>query len=206
MTETLTLPGVPASRPEVTRAAGRSQGEGDLAVPAARVIGLDPSLTATGMSNGNTTWLLGSTKESDSPSLMDRGNRLRTLARAVLTRIPQDTHLVVIEGDAPNQTMGQKHDRAGLWWLIVSNLQSTGIHVVEITPSQLKKYATGNGNCNKALVVDQTARRYPNVETGANDNRCDALWLAAMGIDHLTGRAAVPAAQRATLAKVRWPS
>lgn len=201
MSEVLNLPGL--AGPGTDAAAGVSSGEAP--APAARVIGLDPSLTGCGIADGRQTWLIGSTAP-DEPTLMLRGDRIRTLAKAVLARIPLDTQLVIVEGDAPHQTMGNKHDRAGLWWLIVSNLQTAGVPVAEVTPSQIKIYATGNGNCNKALVIDATARRYPNVDTGANDNRCDAHWAAAMGIDHLTDFHVVPAKHRATLAKVRWPS
>lgn len=170
------------------------------------VIGIDLSLAATGMSDGTSTWLIRSTGHRGD-SLHDRNERLASLTCHVINDVWARTpHLVVIEGPSlgVNRQSGT-HDRAGLWWLIVHRLHVAGIPVVEVPPAALKKYATGKGNANKGAMIDATARRFPHVDTGADDNRCDALWLAAMGLDQLTGAGVVPAAQRDGLAKVAWP-
>lgn len=173
---------------------------------ARRVVGVDLSLSATGMSDGARTWLIRSTGHRGD-TLLDRHERLAALACQVERDVRvSGADLVVIEG--PSLGVGRQsgtHDRAGLWWLVVHRLGVAGVPVVEVPPAALKKYATGKGNANKGAVIDATARRFPNVDTGADDNRCDALWLAAMGLDQLTGSGAVPAAQRAGLAKVAWP-
>jgi crossover junction endodeoxyribonuclease RuvC len=202
MTEALTLPGVIDPRPE-DRAA--EAGSGEAPAPAAQVIGLDLSLTGTGMADGQTTWLVTS-KGTDKDSLPQRWARLSRLARDICRRIPADCALVLIEGPSFGSRDGHAHDRSGLWWLVVSALHAAGIQVVEVAPSSLKLYATGRGNAKKELVVDATARRYPHVVTGADSNRCDAHWLAVMGLGHLTGRHVVPAAQQQAMVKVRWPA
>jgi crossover junction endodeoxyribonuclease RuvC len=171
------------------------------------VIGIDLSLTATGMSDGAVTWTVKSTGTSGA-TLHDRTHRLSLLWAQITGHIatPSRVDLVVIEQPAFSRQNGHMHDRSGLWWLVVDWLTSRGIPVVEVAPTALKKYATGKGTANKGAVVDATARRFPDIDTGSgDDNRCDALWLAAMGIDYLTGVSVVPAAQRAVLDNVAWP-
>ena len=169
------------------------------------VLGLDLSLTATGLSDGVTTWLLPSRGKSGD-DLATRGRRLSAIRSAVLLWA-RDVHLVVIEQPAYSRQTGHMHDRSGLWWLVVADLLERAVPVAEIAPSALKKYATGKGNAGKGAIVDATARRFPDVDTGSgDDNRCDALWLAAMGLEHLTGSGCVPAAHRAALQAVRWPA
>lgn len=172
-----------------------------------RVVGVDLSLSATGMSDGSSTWLVRSTGHRGD-SLYDRNERLAGLVCRVVDHVvDHGADLVVLEGPSLGQgRQAGTHDRAGLWWLLVHQLHVRGLQLVEVPPAALKKYATGKGNANKGAVIDATARRFPEVETGADDNRCDALWLAAMGLDQLTGAGVVPAVQRAGLAKVAWPA
>lgn len=169
------------------------------------VLGIDLSLTATGMSDGASTWDVRS-KGSEGASLLERAERLEQLRDHITGHIT-GVGLVVIEGPSYGQArQGGQHDRAGLWWLVVGWTIWHGVPVVEVAPAALKKYATGSGAAKKSAVVDATARRFPAVDTGGgDDNRCDALWLAAMGIDRLGGGSVVPAAQRAVLDKVAWP-
>lgn len=168
------------------------------------VIGLDLSLTASGMSDGAKTWVHKS-KGQKSDSLRQRWDRLRGLTDTIVGSC-MFAGLVVIEQPAYASNSGHMHDRSGLWWLVLDGLACSGTPVVEVAPSQLKKYATGKGNAAKGLVLDATARRLPDIDTGADDNRADALWLACMGLDHLgTPVVDLPAAQRAVLDAVTWP-
>jgi Holliday junction resolvasome RuvABC endonuclease subunit len=169
------------------------------------VIGLDLSLTSTGMSDGATTWLITS-KGHKGDDLAHRGSRLRQLRTQVLDQAAQ-ADLVVIEGPSLGQArQGGQHDRAGLWWQVIDALQSLGVAVAEVPPATLKRYATGKGNANKGQMIEATTRRAPDVDTAGDDNRCDAFWLAALGHDHL-GQPVIdiPAAHRAALDAVRWP-
>jgi crossover junction endodeoxyribonuclease RuvC len=169
------------------------------------IYGLDLSLVATGISNGQTTWLIPS-KGKAGASLPERNSRLSGLRGRVLTELA-GAELVVIEGPAFASKMGSAHDRSGLWWLIVADLHDRGIPVAEVPPTSLKRYATGKGNANKGAMVEAATRRFPDVETSGDDNRCDALFLAAMGHDRL-GRplTSMPAAHRSSLGSVRWPT
>lgn len=168
------------------------------------IYGLDLSLTGTGISDGQTTWLV-SSKGNAGPSLAERNRRLSSLRDRVLTSLAT-AELVVIEQPAFSRQNGHMHDRSGLWWLIVSDLHDHLIPVAEVAPTCLKRYATGKGNANKGAMVEATTRRFPDVQTNGDDNRCDALLLAAMGHDHLgTPLTLMPAAHRTSLEAVRWP-
>ncbi len=162
------------------------------------VLGVDLSLTATGLSDGGRTWLVRSTGHRGD-TLAIRSTRLRQLRAAVLEHA-RGTDLVVVEGPS----LGQAR-QGGHWWHVVGALLDTGTSVAEVPPATLKRYATGKGNAGKGAVIEATTRRYPQVLTDGDDNRCDALWLAVMGLDHLTGSSTVPQAHRAALSAVVWP-
>jgi crossover junction endodeoxyribonuclease RuvC len=182
--------------------AGRVRGE-QRPAGAPLIVGLDLSLTGTGMSDGDTTWLIRSSGKKDD-DLPKRQARLRKLRAQVITRC-DGAGLVVIEGPSYGTSSGHMHDRSGLWWLVVQALAYRNITVVEVAPATLKKYATGKGNGPKGAVIEAAARRLPDIETGGDDNRADALWLHAMGRDHLTGLYVVPESHRIALKSVRWP-
>lgn len=169
-----------------------------------RVIGLDLSLTATGLSDGESTRLIKS-KGKAGDGLPQRQARLRKLRAEVITHC-EGAALVVIEGPAYASQSGHAHDRGGLWWLVVMALGHRGIPVAEVPPATLKKYATGKGSGPKGAMLEAATRRLPHVHTGGDDNAADALWLHAMGLDHLTGLHVVPDAHRVTLDVVRWPA
>ena len=111
--------------------------------------------------------------------------------------------LVVIEGPAISRNSGHVWDRAGLWWLTVSWLIDS-VPVAVITPSALKKYATGKGNSGKEAMLSAAIRRLPSFEAEDN-NSADAAWLYAMAADHYHGVTHVPQSQRAALGGVPWP-
>lgn len=121
-----------------------------------------------------------------------------------LTYIRGGVH-ALIEQPAYSRQVGHQHDRSGLWWLVVDTLREYGIPVTEVGPTELKKYATGKGTADKALVCMAAARRFPHLEF-ANDNEADSLWLAAMGMRH-HGRPiedSLPKVNTDVLAGVRW--
>lgn len=174
-----------------------------------RIIGLDLSLTATGVAiieDGETTVHTVTSKGELSASLAERSARLvRLIDEIAALALEVDPDLVVIEQPAFSRTTGHHHDRSGLWWLTVDALHVNTIPVAEVTPSGLKKYATGKGNADKDAVLLAVARRYPAVEI-RNNNEADALVLAAMGADHLGHPITdMPVINRAALDAVRWP-
>lgn len=152
----------------------------------ARVVGLDLSLTATGVAaiEGGLTArasVLSAPKKWNGPSRMQK---LLELARPWW----QGSDLVAVEGPAYDQMKGSgHHETAGYWWAIYLELWRSGIPVVVVTPTCVKKYALGVGggpNATKDKVLVAAVRRFPEVDVD-NNNAADALWLAAMGADHL---------------------
>lgn len=67
------------------------------------------------------------------------------------------------------------------WWMIVDSLLDFGWEPpLRVTPSQVKKFATGKGNASKHDVMLAVERRYPDARI-ADDNQADAVILAAIG-------------------------
>lgn len=181
------------------------------------VTGLDTSLTASGLAwpDGRTVeygrggLTVTTDKKSGQPIPAGRRGRLMLeLARelgGIILNAPTTPVLVMIEGlELHSRSSGGLSERCWLWWSMVNLLTSRGIAVVEVPPKTLKLYGTGKGQCQKGAMVDALARRLPQFETGGNDNRCDAAWLAAMGCD-LLGEPLVemPIAHRKALDVVR---
>jgi crossover junction endodeoxyribonuclease RuvC len=176
-------------RPITTREA-ESQGR-----PPA-VIGLDLSLTCTGVA-GN-----GWTRALKPPADLDGMRRLHWLREHIIDCCrPWD--LVVIEGYAYARSNGQA--AAGeLSGIIRYALWRRDIPFIIVQPSSVKKYATGNGNAAKDAMLGAAYKRLPGFD-GGNDE-ADAAWLRAMALDALGWPlVTMPAANRAALGKVDWP-
>lgn len=160
-----------------------------------RVLGLDLSLTATGIATPD-------------GELVVYSSGLRGPARLAAIRDHILTHtdhidLVVIEGYA----FGRPNNAAALGELggvIRTALHEHHIPYVDVPPASVKKYATGRGNATKPDMRMALFQRAGIDER--DDNAVDAWWLQAMGLDHL-GHPPVPmpATHRAALTKVTWP-
>lgn len=153
-----------------------------------RVVGIDPSLTGTGMAlvgEGSHNLMTFPSKGKATDNLSARYERLRSIQVKVVSMVTEFyPSLVLIEQPAFSKMQGHTHDRSGLWWLIVSEI-SMDFPVMEVTPNNRAKYATGKGNASKDEVLLAVARRYPGVEI-TNNNEADAWILAMMGL-RLTG-------------------
>lgn len=164
------------------------------------VIGLDLSLVATGIAHMTPVGVVTDLVTANGTGLL----RLRRLAFTI-RELCTSAALVCIEGPAYHQGTGAGyHERAGLHWLVLDRLWKTSTPVAVVGPSVLKQYATGKGNSGKDAMVLAAARRFPTFD--GDNNQADALWLAALGLDHLTGQTVVPASHRAKLASVNWPT
>lgn len=76
-------------------------------------------------------------------------------------------------------------DLAGLNFVlryILSNLQSRFYHynikMAFIPPTQIKKFASGSGNCNKETMVNTFKLLYPDFDLPKIDDICDAYYMA----------------------------
>jgi Holliday junction resolvasome RuvABC endonuclease subunit len=162
-----------------------------------RVIGIDPSITATAIAHTDGTL----TVVGGAASLGDR--RLSAIHEAITAAcIPAWPDLAVME-DLPTHAHG-----AGVTGMVQGVIRlallTIGVPYVTVPPATLKKYATGRGGADKADMRMALYQRAGLDER--NDNKVDAWWLRAAGLEHL-GQPAVklPAAQVAALGKVAWP-
>jgi Holliday junction resolvasome RuvABC endonuclease subunit len=175
---------------------------------APRVLGLDLSLTGTGIARigGDGVELLTTVR----PGKRTGHERLQYILDAIgQGSTYQQLDLVVIEGPSYGSQGGQQghHERAGLWWLVTHGLYAVGRSYAVVAPKARAKYATGNGNDGKPAVLAAVRERYGHLAEVHNDNEADALALAAMGVDYLHGDIpAVPAVNRNALIKAAWPA
>lgn len=149
-----------------------------------RVVGLDLSLTRTGVAHirdtaTGTVASAGSIKTSaDDGKYVSRRERLRTIYRAVIGKACL-ADLVVIEGPALSRNNPGTWDRAGLWWLVMDALTQVAV----VPPTTLKDWATGSGKADKKAVRRAAENLWPGIAT--NDDESDALALATMGAQRL---------------------
>lgn len=165
-----------------------------------RVVGLDLSITATGVAHADGSW------STIGPNAKLGDRRLRAIVDHVdraLTDAPGMGDLVVIEGPVVRSSaavvIGMVHGAVRL------RLIDLGIPYVLVTPATLKKFATGKGNADKTAMA-MAAYKRAGVEFD-DDNQCDAWWLRVAGLTALGEPPFdLPAAQVAALEKVEWPS
>lgn len=185
-----------------------------------RVLGIDPSLTATGIAlvtldSSNRLEIRDRTPRIETRTLHSTGRSDATLAqrRARLGDITDGiiiaahgADLVVIESPSLGQgRQGGQLDRHGLWWIAVERLLDSGHSLALVSPAGRAKYATGKGNASKTDVLLAADRRYPAAEI-ADDNQADALVLAAMGCRHLDWPIDdMPKTHVDAMAAVVWP-
>jgi crossover junction endodeoxyribonuclease RuvC len=166
---------------------------------APRVVGVDLSLTSTGLADSCGRTQRVRTKSCDGVPATVR--RLATISREVHSfatmtagedgvdgpRYAADlADLVVIEGPSFASTSGQQHTRGGLWWAVVDALHWADLPILVIPPTTLKKYATGSGSAGKDAVLAAAIKRYPQWDISGNDV-ADAVVLACIGA-RLLGR------------------
>lgn len=166
------------------------------------VVGLDPSLRATGLALPDGELLTITTPSCS--TLDDKIERVRHIVGKVGVRARIGA-LVVIEGPAFGMSNKATHELAGLWWALVVRLAEQGNQIAVMSPGQLKKFATGNGNAKKP---DMRMALYQRAGLDvADDNQVDAYWLRQAGLvrqghpDALS----LPKPQIAVLDGIAWP-
>ncbi len=170
-----------------------------------KVIGLDTSLTATGIaSSGGWCDTVGRDGITKLP-LRQRIDAVDELVDEVLV-VAGVADLFVVEAPAFTRSGGGAVERHALYWLLLRRLLRLEGPVALVTTNQRMTYATGKGIASKEAVVDAVARRLPMFETGGDNNLCDAVVLCAMGCDWLGEPLAnMPSTHRRALQKVAWP-
>ena len=151
-----------------------------------RIVGLDPSLSCTGVSTheGTFTVRFGSKRPVRAG---DADDWLRTrilVIQGEVARACWAAHVVFIEGFSRGSI--QKREELGhLGYEIRRTLSGLNVPYVDIAPTVLKKFATGKGNASKEEVFS-AAVQLLGLDPSAKDDEADALWLRELG-RHLYG-------------------
>ncbi|CPW72653.1 RuvC family protein [Mycobacteroides abscessus] len=154
------------------------------------VVGLDLSLTGSGIAAIDVRTLdLSTAVHSSAPpaddTLAGHATRHRSLVDGIVSQVLAcDPVLVVVEGlqfsvKAKDSSLTR---RGFLWWAVIEALCRADVVVMEVSPSQIKKFATGKGNASKAEVVAAYAVAWPDaMHTRGVEDRADASFAAALG-------------------------
>lgn len=164
------------------------------------VIGLDLSLTCTGIAHADQTSVVLTAAKGP--------ERLDHICNAVMDCVAaSDPAFVVVEGYSFSSRNSHAHALGELGGVVRYALWKAGVPYAEVPPTCRAKFATGKGNAGKAEVVSAVSARTGLVWSGKGaEDRCDAWVLQEMGLAHL-GRARHdwPAANLSALSNVIWP-
>ncbi|MFD7995575.1 hypothetical protein [Streptomyces mexicanus] len=176
------------------------------------VVGIDPSLTGTGIASSN-GWVdvIGYKRRSKDPGITQLPHPERlTAMRALLDQVLEaigTPHLAVIELPAVSRSGGGAHERGWFWWQLYNRLTNRDTPIGLLSPNQRALYATGKGTAAKGAVIDAVTRRFPAWTTDGNDNAADAVALMAAGRDWLGHPITdMPKTHRAAIDKAVWPT
>lgn len=149
-----------------------------------RVLGLDPSLQATGVALPNgTTAVVRPGARRGVERLIHLRNYVVALASGATVEVPA-VDMVVIEGMALGTArQASSYEMGGLGWVLRVALTEAGVRWIEVPPATLKKYATGRGNASKEEVLATAIRRLG--FEGHDFNEADAAWLRVAGMELL---------------------
>lgn len=149
--------------------------------PRDRIIGLDLSLTGTGVAlteaseaTVKTGFLMGAKLRG-----VERLFWYRTKIMEWVTGPPTQTTLVVIEGYSFGSRNSQAHSLGELGGVIRLACATAGHTMVRVPPGTLKKFVTGKGNATKPEMAVGLFKRW-GIEK-ADDNEADAAALALYG-------------------------
>ena len=175
-----------------------------------RIIGVDPSITGTGICryDGSTETVRTNPKQRD--------NRLRVIREAVTRSARteelfdsqrQPVDLAVVETPLAHGPGGIAV--AALWMVqgsVRMALMDAGVPYVLVKNQHVKAYAGWARNDKEAMA---RAAYETDGSVFGDDNQCDSWWLRQMALDHYgllrMGTRRVTADQRAWLDKVEWP-
>lgn len=114
-----------------------------------RYVGIDPS-TKTGFVALDENGQVLRAKELTGVGTKDP-KRMVTLIDEIVAHIRKDEDIIAIEGFG--FASQQAIQLGGIGWGIRMALFRRGIKYIDVAPSQVKKFATGKGNCKKEAII-----------------------------------------------------
>lgn len=143
------------------------------------IIGIDMSLTSTGVSIGDEQFVI-------SPS-MDGAKRLNYFADEFKKLFESlDSAAAVIEGYSFASRHSQAHSIGELGGVLKLTAFRAGVPLVIVPPTSRAKFATGKGNASKSEVVSSISAKTGIVWQGKGaDDKCDAWVLEEIGRMHI---------------------
>jgi len=142
-----------------------------------KILALDLS-TATGFAlSANGVVTHGVKKFAAASPASHPGTRYLQFQRWLRERIAEDKPaLIVVERAGYFKSLAAQSICVGLRGILLSTTAYYDVPLHEISPSDLKKWATGKGNANKVAMRAAALARWP-AERFADDNACDAFLL-----------------------------
>jgi Holliday junction resolvasome RuvABC endonuclease subunit len=184
------------------------------------VVGIDPSLTATGIAiirdgipdQPTKIGYPGTSGASDA----DRARRCVALVREITTAVRRaQPDLVLIESPAYAQSLPSTCDRNFLWMALVHEFAVCGpMKYARITPTARAQFAAGNGHASKLSVINAVNGWWPHLNlrtepaSRMQDGEADAMVIATMGVAQYEPELLpfpILERQRNNLEAVAWP-
>jgi crossover junction endodeoxyribonuclease RuvC len=156
------------------------------------VLGLDPSLTATGYALPGAVGTIRTGTRRGVERLQYLRDIVVDMTKGIGAR-PGSIDLLVLEGFALGTTrQAMSYEIGGLGWVLRVALTEAGVRWIEVPPASLKVLATGRGNASKEMMLAAAIRRLG--YDGHDHNIADAMWLRQFGLGWLGETIDVPKA------------
>lgn len=179
------------------------------------VVGIDPSLSATGVAVWRDRKIYCTTVRSEEWNdhngwaVPARHSRVCQLLSPHLTG-EQGTVVAVMEQQIKPTAEARRGtstlDVAALRAVILQLLYLYRIPIAYVYPSTLKVYGTGRGDADKAKMLRAVQALFGPTIPVANDNEADASWLMLMGVDHYGLMPGKVLGSPRALDRVTWPT
>jgi len=145
-------------------------------------VGIDLSMTNTGLiclKNGKINKQLNIKTTFEGRNIYDRIKRIEKIKNDIMKFLDKSVDIVVIEGYSFLSRKGQAFSLGELGGVIKYFIIQNSYNLIEVSPTQLKKFVTGKGNCEKDLMLKEVYKYW---KADFNDNNlADAFGLAKIG-------------------------
>lgn len=167
-------------------------------------VGLDLSLTSTGIAIGDSTWAIDGRNLRGARRLVHIRDRI---LEAIANHDDYTAPVVaLVEGYSFSSRNSHAHALGELGGVVRVALHEVAVPVIEVPPTCRAKFATGRGNASKSEVTSSVSARTGIVWDGiGNEDRCDAWLLQEMAFARMGhARFKWPATHLAALDKIDW--